>query len=140
MLTVEQAITKFQIEVDPHLDRQVEIPVLTGLQFQGDVAVVPREFGQKTAEQTTDLVPQDGVPVIRGEAGGNTHMLLAQGLVYYFPRTWAEGSLVLGRVFVPEGSVAYLAHPEHSYAGIGPGTYELRRQREQADEIRMVAD
>ena len=41
---------------------------------------------------------------------------------------------------VPDGEVAYLAHPEHGYSGIGPGTYELRRQREQADQLRMIQD
>jgi hypothetical protein len=35
---------------------------------------------------------------------------------------------------------AYIAHPQHAYAGIAPGTYTLRRQREQADEERFVAD
>jgi hypothetical protein len=138
MLTVEEAIAEFQIDVDPHLDRQVEIPVLDGLQFQGDVAVVPDPIEWAATEPAP--VPQDGVAVIRGEAGGNTHMLLAQGPVYYVPRIWTNSPLVLGRLLVPEGSVAYLAHPEHSYAGIAPGTYELRRQREQADVVRMVAD
>ncbi|NUR64049.1 MAG: hypothetical protein HOV87_36130 [Catenulispora sp.] len=31
---------------------------------------------------------------------------------------------------VAVGATAYLAHPEHAYSGIGPGTYVLRRQRE----------
>jgi hypothetical protein len=48
--------------------------------------------------------------------------------------------LLLGVLTVPPGSVAYLAHPEHAYAGIAPGTYELRRQREMAGGIRQVAD
>ena len=50
------------------------------------------------------------------------------------------GNLIVARLAVPAGAVAYLGHPEHGYLGIGPGTYELRRQREQADELRMVAD
>ncbi|MGW0803278.1 hypothetical protein [Nonomuraea sp. NPDC002799] len=41
---------------------------------------------------------------------------------------------------VAEDATAYLAHPEHAYTGIAPGTYELRRQREQADKARLVAD
>ena len=49
-------------------------------------------------------------------------------------------NLVLALLTVPVGSLAYLAHPEHAYTGIGPGTYTLRRQREKADELRMVAD
>jgi hypothetical protein len=35
---------------------------------------------------------------------------------------------------------AYIAHPEHAYAGVAPGTYTLRRQREQADAEQFVAD
>lgn len=29
---------------------------------------------------------------------------------------------------------------ERGYLGVAPGSYELRRQREQADELRLVAD
>ena len=39
-----------------------------------------------------------------------------------------------------DGSTAYLGHPEHGFMGIGAGTYEIRRQREMAEELRMVAD
>jgi hypothetical protein len=46
----------------------------------------------------------------------------------------------VGVFTVTEGATAYLAHPEHGYMGIAPGTYTVRRQREQADEIRQVAD
>jgi len=59
--------------------------------------------------------------------------------VFFDPATPRVGQLGLGVLTVAEG-VAYLAHPEHAFSGIAPGTYELRRQREQADEIRRVAD
>ncbi len=49
-------------------------------------------------------------------------------------------NLQLATLTVPDGQVAYLAHPEHGYMGVGPGTYEIRRQREQADELRLVQD
>lgn len=135
-ITIEQAIRTFGVEVDEHLDRQATIPVLDGLQFQGDVAVVPAPRRRAAAEP----VPAAGVPVVRGEAGGNTHLLLAAGDCFFTPAVERAGSLALGTLTVPVGSTAYLAHPEHAYAGIAPGTYEIRRQREQADEIRMVAD
>jgi len=38
------------------------------------------------------------------------------------------------------GALAELGHPEHGYNGIAPGSYEIRRQREMAEEIRMVQD
>jgi hypothetical protein len=42
---------------------------------------------------------------------------------------------------VAKGATAYLIHTdEHGANGIGPGTYRLTGKREQADEIRRVAD
>jgi len=140
VLTVEQAIAKFGVDVDEHLDRQATIPVLDGLQAQGDIIVVPdRMCGGQLAPATTP-VPKGGYPVVRGEAGGNTHLLLAEGKVFFDPARVGDGDLELGVLTVAPGSLGHLAHPEHSYASIAPGTYELRRQREQADAIRPVQD
>lgn len=123
------------IDVHEHLDRELTIPVLTGLQRQGDVLVLPDE----NATATTP-VPAAGVPVVRGENGGNTHAIVAEGPVFCDLREASTTDLTLALLTVPPASVAWLAHPEHGYMGIGPGTYSLRRQREQADELRMVAD
>jgi hypothetical protein len=123
------------VDVLAHLDREVTVPLIGGLQFQGDVAVIP------TSATPSGLapIPAAGVPVVRGENGGNTHLLLAEGPgVTWAPAT--HNALSLAVVDVPAGSAAYLAHPEHGYTGIAPGRYEIRRQREQAEEIRMVAD
>jgi len=130
-ITLADAITRHGVDVDDHHDRDALIPILTGLQFQGDVAVVP------AARKGVDPVPAEGVAVVRGESGGNTHLLLADGDVRWTAR---EEGLCLGFLTVADGATAYLAHPEHAFSGVGAGTYELRRQREQADEIRMVAD
>ncbi|WP_194909201.1 hypothetical protein [Catenulispora rubra] len=134
MKTLGEAIEVHGIDVDEHLDRQMTIPVLTGLQAQGDVMVVPRPaLGPATA-----VIPRAGLPVVRGEFGGHTHMLLAEGAAA-FDTAGGDGNgdgdgngggLDLGTLTVAEGAVAYLAHPEHAYSGIGPGTYVLRRQRE----------
>ncbi|NJP95492.1 hypothetical protein HCN51_39695 [Nonomuraea sp. FMUSA5-5] len=134
MLTIEQAIATFGVTVDEHLDRQAEIPVLSGLQFQGDVAVVP-----VTSAPARTPIPAEGVPVVRGQAQANTHLLVATGPAFFTPDRSGR-ALTLGVLTVEEGATAYLAHPEHAYAGIAPGTYELRRQREQADQTRLVAD
>lgn len=125
------------VDVLDHLDRQVTIPVVAGLQAQGDVIVIPRRKGKGA----TIAVPPAGIAVVRGESGGNTHLLVADG-----PCTWRATTstdarnLSLGMVTVPEGSTAFLLHPEHGGTGLAPGSYEIRRQREQADEIRVVAD
>lgn len=137
LLTLADTIGRFGVDVDEHHDRDGLVPVNTGVQRQGDVIVIPATRDAQTP------VPREGVPVVRGEAGGNTHLLLADGPVRFDFDTQADRDpmhLRLGALTVPEGSVAYLAHPEHAYAGIGSGTYEVRRQREQADVIRRVAD
>lgn len=137
MQIVKDLITAHGVDIDPHLDREATVPVSAGLQRQGDVLVLPVSLIRLGRGPATTPVPRDGVAVVRGEAGGNTHLLLADGPVYY---DVAPVNLSLGVLTVGEGAVAYLAHPEHGYAGIAPGTYILRRQREQADVIRMVAD
>ena len=132
--TLAELIGTHNIQVDQHLDRQVTIPVLTGLQRQGDVIIIPSHQGR----QAITPVPATGAPVVRGENGGNTHAIVGNALCDLFDAS--ATNLTLATLTVPQGQVAYLAHPEHGYMGIGPGTYELRRQREQADELRMVQD
>lgn len=132
--TLADAIARHGVEVEEHLDRDEVIPVLSGMQRQGDVIVIPQRVDASSGEP----VGAEGVAVVRGEAGGNTHLLIGDG-----PITWRSirnGGLDLGVIHVPEGATAWLAHPEHGYLGIGPGCYITRRQREQADEIRVVAD
>lgn len=145
-LTMAEAIATFGVEIDPHLDREVTIPVIAGLQFQGDVAVVPVSIAKGNYSSRLNSakdVPAAGFPVVRGEVGGNTHLLIGDGKVRFAPVEETSSmttNLDLGVLDVPEGSTAYLAHPEHAYTGIAPGQYVIRRQREQADEIRLVAD
>ncbi|MDM4722740.1 hypothetical protein QTQ03_25240 [Micromonospora sp. WMMA1363] len=135
MIKLADAITRFTVEVDPHLDRQATIPIVTGPQVQGDVFVLP-----VTTSHPGAAIPAAGIPVIRGEAGGNTHVLVADGPATWTPAGPHDGDLVLGFLTVTDGAVAYLAHPEHGYSGIGLGRYQLSRQREYAGEWRMVAD
>ena len=137
MLTFEKALSQHQIDVPPHLFAQAEVPVLSGVpQAQGDLIFLPTRKSAKTGGP----VPADGVQLVRGEATSNTHWLDAyQGVVL-----WASidgGGADLGQMTVPDGSVAQVTHTdEHGANAFGPGTYIVRRQREQADEIRIVAD
>ena len=127
------------IEIPAHLVADAEVPVLTGMQRQGDVAVIPARPGADRGAP----VPAEGVAVVRGEAGGNTHLLvgdLDQPGAVCWRVTVGGDPLELGTITVPDGAVAHLVHPEHGAQGIGAGCYRVRRQREQADEIRMVAD
>lgn len=138
--TIADAITRYGVDIHDHLDRDANIPVSAGLTRQGDVIVVPATMAGGTVPATTP-VPAAGHPVVRGEAGGNTHLLLAAGDVRFDTATGRGAlELALGTLTVADGATAYLAHPEHGYAGVAPGTYQVRRQREQADEIRLIAD
>lgn len=140
--TLAQIIDNHGVEVHEHLDREDLVPVTAGMQRQGDVIVIPRTMAAGNSQPANTPVPRSGVAVVRGENGGNTHLLLADGQVYYdVEQRWSSSSsLDLGVLTVTAGATAFLAHPEHGYAGIVPGSYVLRRQREQADQIRLVQD
>lgn len=138
MHTTATLIQRHGIDVHEHLPRELEIPILTGLQRQGDVILVPD--ARATA---TTTVPASGTAVVRGENGGNTHAVVADGpigSVRCDVRQASTSNLALASLVVDEGSTAFLAHPEHGYMGVGPGSYTIRRQREQADELRLVQD
>lgn len=135
MATTAEMIEATGVSVVTEQDFDLDIPVLSGIQRQGDVIVVPRPVSATTP------VPVSGTPVVRGENGGNTHAVYAaDGPVFCDVAAASTRDLRVAVLSVPEGSSAYLGHPEHGYMGIAPGTYEVRRQREQAEEMRMVAD
>lgn len=134
MKTYGELLAKHSVEIPAHLVAQAEVPVLTGPQRQGDLMVVPTASWGHLKFTAVGA----GVQVVHGEATGNTHWLHGDQAV-----SWAQVAVgqVVGVVDVPEGSVAHLVHTdEHGANGIGPGRYEIRRKREQADEIRNVAD
>ena len=134
MQTLEALSERFKTGSLDHLIEETGIPVLTGPQRQGDVSWWPIREGQVAG--LAEVRPE-GFPVVRGEAGGNTHLLLADGPVYFAP---ARDGVRLGTLVVPEGSVAHMHHPEHGYNSIGAGTYIMKGQRTQMSEVRRVAD
>ena len=75
--------------------------------------------------------------MVRGD-GGNTHLLVADGPVSWAPSKTRDA--VQGTLVVEDQGSAYLVHPEHGLTAVGPGQYVVRRQVEQADELRIVAD
>jgi hypothetical protein len=135
MATTTELIEATGVAVCTEQDFDIDIPVHSGVQRQGDVLVRPIALKAATA------VPAAGTPVVRGENGGNTHAVYAaDGPVFCDVQTGSAQDLRVAVLSVPEGSTAYLGHPEHGYMGIAPGDYEIRRQREMAEELRMVAD
>lgn len=133
---------RFEVPIGDQEFPELEVPVITGNQRQGDVLVL-----KVTSEHTNNAseIPAAGVIVVRAETNAaNTHTLYAlAGECLWEPNARAdrEDELVQGWLTVPAGSVATLLHTsEHSALGIGEGTYEIRRQREYAGEWRQVAD
>jgi len=138
MRTLTEILERHDIAVADELLADLVVPIISGAQPQGDVLILPR--GPLTAAELAACtrVPCEGIAVVVGEATGNTHMLDADGTVLFARRT---GGVLLGVVEVDPDAVAYLIHTdEHGANGIGPGTYALHGKREQADEIRRVAD
>ena len=118
-----------------HLEAEADVPVLGGLQAQGDLFIVPI-----TKIQDRELpgpVPAEGIAVIEAIGGGHEHRLFASvpGTATFSTASSGQAIGVLDCT-----AAAYILHPEHGATGIAPGTYELRRQREQADQERLVAD
>ena len=128
MRTLEQVMAP-HCEIPAHLAADGDVSLCSGMQRQGDVLVRPTRPSKKPGVQ----IPAAGVAVVRGENGGNTHLLVGDG-------SWApiDDLLVLGVVDVR--SECYLLHPEHGGQGLAPGSYVISRQREMADEIRRVSD
>ncbi|MFR9778059.1 hypothetical protein ACL02O_18650 [Micromonospora sp. MS34] len=115
-----------------HLEQQVRIPVLAGLQAQGDLLVVPLHVLDDVhlaARARWRPVPPAGVELLRGAAGGNPHTLVAEpGDAHWSTDVADPVSLAVGALRCT--GPAYLVHPEHGGSGIAPGTYLVRRQRE----------
>lgn len=141
-VTVSDAIELFGVDILDYLDRQAEIPVLTGPQCQGDVSICPMHlYGSKPSFGAAVPVTGSGIEVIRGGAMNNAHTLLtiADGVTWR-PVAFSGEDVALGLLTVPEGAECFVAHPEHSYSGIAAGTYVIGRQQEQAEAVRMVQD
>jgi hypothetical protein len=115
---------------------ELEIPIVTGNQRQGDVLIL------KVTTAHAGKPIGKGITVVRAETNtSNTHTLVGDGHWEPNARANREDELVQGWLTVPNGGEAFLIHTEeHSALGIGEGTYEIRRQREFAGEWRRVAD
>jgi hypothetical protein len=128
-----EVMTPHGVDIPAHLVADAEIPVLTGLQRQGDVIIRPTRSGQVA---NLKPIPAAGIAVVRGESGGNTHLLVGDGL-------WVTNTTdpaIMGTLRLEDSQEAHLIHPEHGAMGIGPGTYVFNRQREQAEQARLIAD
>ncbi|WAC56773.1 hypothetical protein [Gordonia sp. SL306] len=135
------------IDVFDYLDQTISIPVIDGMQAQGDLIVVPCPLladAVSTVPWTHRVgVPLRGVELLRSAAGGNPHSLVADsGRCNWLSPVTDESGLALG--ILDTAVTAYLIHPEHGATGIAPGRYVIRRQRERSTAglyaVQMVAD
>lgn len=135
--TLGELASRHGFEVLEHLEADLEVPVNEGLQAQGDLFIVP--FAAYRVNGTKTEVPAAGIAVIEAVGGGHEHRLFASvpGTAFFTPDTH-RATQDIGVLKCTEP--AYLLHPEHGATGVAAGTYVLRRQREQADEERLVAD
>jgi hypothetical protein len=132
-MTLSALTTLTGLDVFDYLDKEVSIPVVDGLQAQGDLIVIPFSL---LANIVTPLpwtrsvdVPLSGVELLRSAAGGNPHSLVADvgECAWSTPVKDARG-LALG--VLDTQVTAYLIHPEHGATGIAPGRYVIGRQQE----------
>lgn len=148
--TYAQALSLVGSTVPAHLSAEVTVPILTGVQAQGDLLVFPH---QPEAEPNWRPVPPQGVQLIRSEVTGNTHWLHqdqgCRGVLWAEsePDGWVDedddSTLRLAHLRVPDGAAALLIHTEeHGASGIGPGNYAIHRKREADPETlsRLLSD
>ncbi|MFB4302598.1 hypothetical protein [Actinomadura sp. NTSP31] len=152
--TLQSLSLQTGVTVLDHLERSMRIPVVDGLQAQGDLIVVPLHVVARSVTVPPERpgfthpnarwrdVPPEGVELLRAEAGGNTHTLVAEpGTCRWTVNVLDDTRLAIGVFEASE--VVYLLHPEHGASGCAPGTYVVRRQREhdrRSGGMRFVAD
>lgn len=141
-LTLADLTDRTGLDVLGHLERQLIIPVVDGLQAQGDLIVIPAALLEHVVIMRWarwQEVPAAGIELLRSGSGGNPHTLVADpGTCRWTTHVHDHSDLALGAV--EASAVAYLVHPEHGSTGIVPGTYIIRRQRERSAGAREQAD
>lgn len=134
------------LDVLEHLERQTTIPVVDGLQAQGDLIVIPLSLLPTVTLRPWEFwrpVPAEGVELIRGVAGNNPHTLVADPFTCQWTNAvWDPLNLAIA-VF-ENTETAYLVHPEHGGSGVAPGRWLVRRQQERGIGFRartvLIAD
>ncbi|MFD3697733.1 hypothetical protein ACFWUZ_16530 [Streptomyces sp. NPDC058646] len=138
MMTLGELTERTGLDVLEHLARETAVPVVDGMQAQGDLLVVPMgmlgnvRLGMRWFPEARWLaVPPQGVELLRSTGGGNPHTLVADpGQCRWTSDVTDPTDLAIG--VLEAAAVVHLIHPEHGATGIAPGRYVVRRQRERA--------
>ncbi|GAB1819421.1 hypothetical protein [Herbidospora sp. RD11066] len=118
MITLDTLTTRTGRTFDDHLDRTLTIPVLAGMQAQGDLIVIP---GGAQPAGEWEQVPAEGTVLLDGV---HPHVLFAE------PGTCRVQAHPADLALIEATAPVYLMHPEHGATGLAPGVYVARRQRE----------
>lgn len=133
--TLGEAEELFGFRYISALDRDAEIPVIDTAGIQGDVTLL-----RVTTSPATTPIPAEGILVVRGEAGGNTHSLHGNGFWDTDRRGVLPPGLYYGTLTVPEGGTVLLSHCQHGGLLVSEGTWEVGGQRQWLGEWQRVAD
>lgn len=87
---------------------------------QGDILI------RRATALPAGAVPASGSVLARGEATGHAHAVVGDGVVFWDPASEA--------LYVQVMKSAEVTHPEHKPITLGPGIYEIIRQREYTPE------
>ncbi|MDX8147712.1 hypothetical protein SK854_36770 [Lentzea sp. BCCO 10_0061] len=121
-MNLAELVDRTSVDALDHLERQSTIPVVDGLQAQGDLIVIPFSMLDSPPDDVPDReVPPEGVHLIAGLNGGNPHVLVADPGVC----RWSTGRDL---AVVENTAPVYLLHPEHGGTGIAAGRWLIRRQ------------
>jgi hypothetical protein len=132
------------LDVLDHLEREMTVPVIDGLQAQGDLIVIPFDMiGTVETSSYWQPVPPEGVELVRGVAGNNPHTLVADREMCHWTTGVRDRTGLAVAVFENTAPV-YLIHPEHGGTGVAPGRWLVRRQQERGAGFRprpvLIAD
>ncbi|NKE62529.1 hypothetical protein FXN61_39685 [Lentzea sp. PSKA42] len=134
-MNLAELVDRTSVDTLDHLERETTVPVVDGLQAQGDLIVIPFSMFAGPPEQNASRwVPAEGIHLVQGADGRNPHVLVADPGTC----TWSPaGDPELGLGIVENTAPVYLLHPEHGGTGIAPGRWVVRQQRERTG---FVAD
>ena len=139
-MNLAELLDRTGLDVLDHLERHLTVPVIDGLQAQGDLIIIPwAMLNVVTFQSWTHWlpVPAGGVELVRGIAGNNPHTLVADaGTCQWTTGMWDP--LRLAVAVFENTATAYLVHPEHGASGVAPGRWLVRRQQERGAGFHKV--